>query len=95
MRKPAKILLFALIVALLPLRGIAAMASDSCASAQEQPAATSPADTHCPGPVVALTAASPVPLPARATGRAIVFAEPATLTFVPDPLDPPPLALFR
>jgi len=107
MRKPANILLLIVIVALLPLRSIAAAMAGSCAAAQEEIAATQStadaqdtragsgkADTHCPGAVF-LPAAAPAPLPARSDERGIALAERSAPTFVPDPLDPPPLSLLR
>jgi hypothetical protein len=107
MRKPAKILLLALIVALLPLRSMAALMAGSCALGQDGAAvaqsmahsedsqAGSPkADTHCPTAVFILTAA-PAPLSARSHERGIALVERSAPAFVPDKLDRPPLALLR
>lgn len=106
MRRSAKILLLALIVALLPLRSIAAMIADPCLAAEQQSAAQSKghaqdshtgsgkAHTHCLGSVF-LTAAAPARLPARADEQGIAFVQRSAAAFVPDQLDPPPLALLR
>jgi hypothetical protein len=107
MRRPAKILLLAVIVALLPLRSIAALIADSCGLEHEQMAAaqsivemqyseagSGKADTHCPGAVF-LLAAAPAPLPARTDERGIALVQRRAPAFFPDKLDRPPLALHR
>lgn len=106
MPKPGTILLLIVIVALLPLRSIAAAMAGYCAAGQEIAAAQSTADaqdtragsgeahTHCPGAVF-LPAATPAPLPARSGELGIAPAEHSAPTFIPDPLDPPPLPLLR
>jgi hypothetical protein len=107
MRKPAKILLLAVIVALLPLRSMAALMAGSCAAAQEESAlaqSTVPAqdsgvdfgnaDTHCPGTAFLANAAE-TPLLASSDGRGVVLVERTGPAFVPDKLDRPPLALLR
>ena len=107
MRKPANIVLLVVIVALLPLRSIAAVMAGACAAGPEQIATAQStggahdsqsgagkADAHCPA-VVCLPAAAPAPLPARSAERGHALAEPAILTFILDQLDPPPLSLLR
>jgi hypothetical protein len=107
MRQPAKMLLLALIVALLPLRSMAALMTGSCAAAQEEivlaqstvqaqdsTAGSGSADTHCPG-LAFLANASAAPLLAPSDGRSGVLVERTGPAFVPDTLDRPPLALLR
>jgi len=106
MRKPAKILLLAVIVALLPLRSMAALMAGSCGLEQEQMVAAQSivhgqdseaagkADTHCPSAVFLLTAA-PAPLAARSHERGITLVPRSARAFFPDKLDRPPLALHR
>jgi len=107
MRKPAKILLLAVIVALMPLRSIAATIAGSCGIGQEQvavaqsligaqdsQAGSGKADTHCP-PALYFLAASPAPLSAPSDEHGIAFVQQGALTFFPDKLDRPPLAALR
>lgn len=107
MRKPAKILLLALVVALLPLRTMAALMAGSCGLGQEQiaaaqsmapvqdsEAASGRADTHCPGPVFLLPPAAAV-LCARSDEPGVPLVLRSQPTFFPEKLDRPPLALHR
>jgi hypothetical protein len=107
MRKPAKILLLAVIVALLPLPSMGALMAGACDFGQEQIAAgqsmvhaqdseasSSKADTHCPSAVF-LLAAAPAPLAARSDERGIAHVQRSAPAFFPDKLDRPPLALHR
>jgi hypothetical protein len=107
MRKPAKILLLALVVALLPLRSMATLMAGSCADAQEETAlaqsavqaqdsdaGSAKADSHCPGPAF-LANAPAAPLLAPSEGRGAVLVQRTGPAFVPDKLDRPPLALLR
>jgi hypothetical protein len=107
MRKPANIVLLVVIVALLPLRSIAAAMAGSCAvgqaqiaaaqsigDAQDSQAGSGKADTHCSSAVF-LPAAAPAPLSTRSDERGTALAEPKVSAFIPDQLDPPPLSLPR
>lgn len=107
MRRPAKLLLLALIAALLPLRGIAALMTGSCnpaemqiaavqsiADAQDSHSGPGKVDTHCPGAVF-LPAAAPAAFAAPSHERGIALVERGRRAFFPDKLDRPPLALHR
>jgi len=102
MRKPAKILLLAVILALLPLRSMAALMADSCAAAQEELVIhgqgfgvdSGSADTHCPGTAFLANAVA-LPFFAPSDGRGVVLVERTGPAFVPDKLDRPPLARLR
>ena len=106
MRKPAKmkIVLLALIVALLPLRGIAALMTDSCGFAQENvqsaveaqdpQAGAATGGTHCPAAVFLPTAAAALWVArGQECSRALLPA--SGPPFFPDNPDRPPLAPLR
>lgn len=107
MRKPARLLLLALIVALLPLRSIAALVAGSCGfeqaqmaavqtlvDAQDSQAGAGKADTHCPGAVF-LPAGAAAPLFARSEQGGPGLVQSSAPAFFPDNLDRPPLARHR
>ena len=107
MRKPARILLLAVIVALMPLRSMAALMADSCGigqgqialaqsivDAQDSQAGSGKADAHCPAAAYFL-APAPAPLAAPADERGIAFVQQGAPTFFPDKPDRPPLDALR
>lgn len=105
MRKPVKALLLAIIVAFLPMRGMAALMAGSCGFGEEQivtaqsifhaqdsQAASGTADTHCPAAVF-LTSAVSAPVPLPSDEREIALVEHSAPPFFPEKLDRPPLAV--
>lgn len=107
MRRPARILLLVIVVALLPLRSMAAAISVCCGMAHESVVAAQPvpgahdsqgrsgnADTHCPSAAF-LPASAPAPLNAPSDENRLAAVPSIIPIFIPDNPYRPPLALPR